>query len=210
MIRLLIVAEVRLYRDGLTEVFTREDDVEVVATAADAGEGLARAAELEPDVALVDLGVHEAVEYARALGAAAPGAKMIALAVREVVDEVVVLAEAGVAGYVTREQSLDELVAAVRSVAAGETLCSPWLAATLLRRVAELARDRVASPAAARLTAREREIVALIDDGLSNKEIAARLRIELPTVKNHVHHILEKLDVRRRAEAAAAVRGRRY
>src|SRR5918996_3356228 len=156
MIRLLVVAEVRLYRDGLAEVFAREDELDVVATAAGADEALASAAELQPDVALVDLAPHRAVEYARALGEAAPQAKMIALAVREIADEVVVLAEAGVAGYVTREQSLQDLVAAVRSVAAGETLCSPWLAATLLRRVAELARDRSPPPGTARLTARER------------------------------------------------------
>lgn len=209
MIRLLIVAEARFYRDGLAGALERED-VEIVGAVASADEALACAHELAPTVALVDLGAPGAVALAQAMRVAAAETKVIALAVREVEEEVVMLAEAGVAGYVTREQSLDELVAAVRSVAAGETLCSPWLAATLLRRVAELARDRAPAPVSGRLTAREREIVALLGDGLSNKEIAARLRIELPTVKNHVHNILEKLNVRRRAEAAAVTRGPRY
>jgi two-component system, NarL family, nitrate/nitrite response regulator NarL len=209
MIRLLIVAEARFYREGLVGALARED-VEIVGAVASADEALARAVELAPTVALVDLGASGAVALAQAMGAAASETKVIALAVREVEEEVVMLAEAGVAGYVTREQSLDELVAAIRSVAAGETLCSPWLAATLLRRVAELARERAPAPAAARLTVREREIVALLGDGLSNKEIAARLRIELPTVKNHVHNILEKLNVRRRTEAAAVTRSPRY
>lgn len=207
MIRLLIVAEARFYRDGLAGALERED-VEVVGAVASADEALARALELAPTVALVDLGAPGAVALAQAMRVAAAETKVIALAVREMEEEVVMLAEAGVAGYVTREQSLDELVAAVRSVAAGETLCSPWLAATLLRRVAELARERAPAAASGRLTAREREIVALLGDGLSNKEIAARLRIELPTVKNHVHNILEKLQVDRRGQAAARVRGR--
>lgn len=209
MIRLLIVAEVRFYREGLAGLFAGEE-MEIVGAVASADEALARAVELAPTVTLVDLGTRGAVALALAMGAAAPETKVIALAVREVEEEVVLLAEAGVAGYVTREQSVDDLVAAVRSVAAGETLCSPWLAATLLRRVAELARDRLPAAPTERLTAREREIVALLGDGLSNKEIAARLRIELPTVKNHVHNILEKLNVRRRAEAAAATRSAGY
>jgi two-component system, NarL family, nitrate/nitrite response regulator NarL len=209
MIRVLIVAEVRLYREGLAEVFAREDDVAVIATAAGVAEAFAAAVEARPDVTLVDLGAPGGVAVARGLSEAVPATKVIALAVREVEEEVVALAEAGVTGYVTRDQSLDELRAAVRSVAAGETLCSPWLAATLLRRVAELARDRTVSGDAARLTVREREIVGLIDDGLSNKEIARRLTIELSTVKNHVHNILEKLHVERRSEAAAAARANR-
>jgi DNA-binding NarL/FixJ family response regulator len=209
MIRLLVVADVRFYREGLAGVLAREG-VEIVGAAASVDEALARAVELAPEVTLVDLGTRGAVALALALGVASPETKVVALGVREVEEEVVMLAEAGVAGYVTREQSLDELVAAVHTVAAGETLCSPWLAATLLRRVAELARDRTSAPAAERLTAREREIVGLLGDGLSNKEIAARLRIELPTVKNHVHNVLEKLNVRRRADAAAAARTARY
>ena len=209
MIRLLIVAEVRFYREGLAGVFA-DEDVEIVGAVASVDEALARAAERKPTVTLVDLGTRGAVALALAMRVAAPETRVIALAVQEVEEEVVMLAESGVAGYVTREQSLDELVAAVRSVAAGETLCSPWLAATLLRRVAELARDRFPAAPAERLTTREREIVALLGDGLSNKEIAARLRIELPTVKNHVHNILEKLNVRRRAEAAAATRSAGY
>jgi DNA-binding NarL/FixJ family response regulator len=85
-------------------------------------------------------------------------------------------------------------------------LCSPWMAATLLRRVATLAVDRAPSPPEATLTRRELEIVALIDEGLSKKQIAWQLSIEIATVKNHVHNILEKLHVERRTEAAARVR----
>ncbi len=106
----------------------------------------------------------------------------------------------------TREASLEELVEVVESVARGESLLAPRIGALLLRRVAEAAGHKRAPTAAGRLTPRELQVVGLIDEGLSNKQIAARLSIELATVKNHVHSILEKLEVERRAEAAARVR----
>jgi len=88
----------------------------------------------------------------------------------------------------------------------GEAVCSPRVAGALLRRIAALATDGRSDRVPAHLTKREREIMGLIDEGLSNKEIAKRLRIEVATVKNHVHNILEKLQVHRRGEAAARVR----
>jgi DNA-binding NarL/FixJ family response regulator len=123
-------------------------------------------------------------------------------------DQVVACAEAGIAGYVDRDASLRDLVATVRSVARGELLCSPRIAARLMRRVAELADQPRPPQTPAHLTRREREVVALIDEGLSNKEIAQRLNIELPTVKHHVHNVIEKLGVRSRLQAAAHVRRR--
>ena len=115
-------------------------------------------------------------------------------------------AEAGAAGYLLRSDPLVELVAVIGSVARGETRCSPRVAAALLRRVATLSHERRHQAEPTRLTAREREVLQLVDDGLSNKQIARRLSIELRTVKNHVHHILEKFQVHRRAEAAARFR----
>ena len=106
-------------------------------------------------------------------------------------------------GYVTRDSSLNELSAAVLGVADGGPLCSPRMVATFLRRIAVLSSEQQADSAEAALTTREVEIVRLIERGLSNKQIAHELCIELPTVKNHVHHILEKLNVSGRTEAAA-------
>ncbi len=171
-----------------------------MGTAADRSSTLERGTSLEPDVALVDLTMAESQQTVRALAGA--GVPVVVFGIREREDEIIEYAEAGVAGYVTRDSSLAELIDVVESVARGETLLSPRIAALLLRRVKTAARP---GPAA-RLTPREAEIVRLIDDGLSNKQIARRLTIELPTVKNHVHSILEKLEVKRRAEAAARVR----
>ena len=113
-----------------------------------------------------------------------------------------------VSGYVSREDSLDDLVAVVESVGRGELLCSPRVAASLLRRVASRAGTRWDSAPTHHLTAREAQIGQLIQEGLSNKEIASRLGIEVTTAKNHVHNLLEKLQVHRRAEAVARLRRR--
>lgn len=208
--RVLVIAGVRFYRDGIASALDADPRFEVAGTACDAADARARIGALEPDVVLLDLGGAEGAAEVRSLVDAAPTARVVALGVTESDEEVMPLAEAGVAGYVTRDSTVEELLEAVERVAAGETLCSPRMTAALLRRVALLARDRRADkphPERA-LTSRERQIIALIDEGLSNKEIATRLRIELATVKNHVHNILDKLHVRRRGEAAAMVRSR--
>jgi two-component system nitrate/nitrite response regulator NarL len=133
---------------------------------------------------------------------------LVALGVPEQEESVIRCAEAGIAAFVTRESSLPELVRVLQSALRGETLCSPSMARALLGRLATLAAEREPKPATAVLTVREVEILGLIDEGLSNKQIAARLVIELPTVKNHVHNILGKLDVRRRGDAAKQLRAR--
>jgi two-component system nitrate/nitrite response regulator NarL len=149
----------------------------------------------------------DSVLAVRSLAAAAPAVKVVAVAVPDSERDVIACVEAGVAGYVTREASVEELVQATLDATRGELHLPPRMAARLVRHVAELATDRPGPEA--RLTSRELEIVDLIDDGLSNKQIAQRLCIEVPTVKNHVHNILEKLQVDRRSEAAARVRARR-
>ena len=202
---MVIVASVRLYREGLAQVFREEDDVEVVAAAADAPECLRLLTRARPHIVLLDMSDH-GLAGVRAIRATAPGVRIVAVAVPDREVDVLACAEAGVAGYVTHEQSLEDVVAVVESVARGEMICSPRIAATLLRRVATLAAERQPRPPEASLTSRELEIVALIDRGLSNKQIGRQLCIEVATVKNHVHNILEKLQVRRRSEAVARVR----
>jgi two-component system, NarL family, nitrate/nitrite response regulator NarL len=203
--RAFILARIRLYREGLAQILGGDGRVEVVGSAADWSEAAPRLRSLAPDVALVDLGLPDTVAAIRELLATVPGVRVVALAVGDVESDLIALAEAGVSGYVTAEQSVEELVVGLERVMLGEAMCSPRLASVLLRRVKSLASSRPAG-GAERLTPRELEIVGLIDEGLSNKAIAQRLRIELPTVKNHVHNILEKLEVGTRAAAAARVR----
>src|SRR6266571_3842650 len=152
----------------------------------------------------VDMAMHDSGGVVRVVLTRVPHARVVALGVIEDYDDVLGCAEAGVPGYVPREASIDDIVGVIESVHRGEAICSPRVAASLL---AALAAGSVAGPLRAHLTDREREVVHLIDDGLSNKEIARELGIEVATVKNHVHNILEKVQVHRRGEAAAQVRG---
>jgi two-component system nitrate/nitrite response regulator NarL len=151
----------------------------------------------------------DGVVVVRAVVSAAPQVKVVAVAVPDEDDHVIECAEAGVSGYVTRDGSVDDVVAMLEAVARDELPCSPRMAATLLRRVAALAANGASHRPGRDLTSRELEVLELIEAGLPNKEIARRLVIQLATVKNHVHNILEKLEVDGRAQAAAAARARR-
>jgi two-component system, NarL family, nitrate/nitrite response regulator NarL len=208
MIRVFVVAEVCLYREGLAMILDGHGGIETLATASNAAEAIPKLRRLEPraDVVLVDVSERDGISNIRRILRALPGVCIVALTVHEVEGEVVACAEAGVAAYVTREASQEDLLATVVHAARGEALSSPTMTAALLRRISVLAGVAHGSRSRPELTARELEIAELIEQGLSNKQIAARLQVELPTVKNHVHRILGKLDVHRRAEAAAWVR----
>jgi two-component system nitrate/nitrite response regulator NarL len=211
VIRVLVISGICLYREGLTEMLDRTGAISVVASASDVRDGLTLWNGLDepPDVILLDTVPADAEVSIRALLAAIPDARVVALTVPNHESEILAVAEAGIAGFVTSDASVAELVAAIESVAKGEALCTPSVAAALMRRLSALARSWAEADPIQPLTTREREILELIDEGLSNKQIAQRLRIELPTVKNHVHHILGKLGVHRRAEAAALARAAR-
>jgi two-component system, NarL family, nitrate/nitrite response regulator NarL len=201
-----ILAELRLYREGLEQVLSREG-LDVTGAAAADEQCVERITELAPEVVLLDMETPGSLALVRRVRRAASGVRVVALAVPDDENSVVDCAEAGVAGYVTRDQSIEDVIAAVESVARGEMIASPRLAATLLRRVTALAAGRgTSAPGEARLTPRELEIVALIGQRRSNKQIARDLCIEVNTVKNHVHSILKKLHVDRRADAAERVR----
>jgi two-component system nitrate/nitrite response regulator NarL len=154
--------------------------------------------------------VTESLAAVRKLHDVVPGASFIALAVSETEDHIVAWAKAGVSGYVACDASAGELVTTITAVARGEAPCSPRMAAWLLKEVAALASAPDVEEADNRLTRREREIVELIERGLSNKEIARDLHIALSTVKNHVHNILDKLQVSRRSHVPRARSGHRF
>ena len=206
MTRVLILAEIRLDREGLARLLGSDERFDVVGVAASLEEALTALEDVRPDIVLVDMATRGGADAVRALVAAVPRVKVVALALAEVERDVISLAEAGASGYVEREGSMEDLVAVIESVSRGEALCSPGVTATLFRRIAALARERGLEPFEGRLTARELDVLRLIEEGCSNKEIAKALSIELPTVKNHVHNILQKLNVHRRTEAVARAR----
>lgn len=205
-IRILVVASIRLFREGLAQILDRREGLTVVGMARDSKEALARIQELTPQIILLDMADAGSHAMAREFGNLTPRIRVVALGVTDVEGDVLACAEAGIAEYVPRDGSLEDLIAAVKSAACGEVHCSPQLAGSLWRRLAALAGNQEQA-LASELTRREREIVRLIDHDLSNKEIARQLGIEVATVKNHVHNLLDKLHVTTRAEAAARTRG---
>jgi two-component system nitrate/nitrite response regulator NarL len=205
MVRVLVASDIRLYREGLAEMLENDGRLAVAATASSVDEVLrgVRAADIQ--VALVDMGIPEGLAGVKSIAQCRPGIKIVALGISETRSDVLSCAEAGVQGYVCRESSLEDLVEAVLSAVEGKLHCPPAIAAALMDGVAKLA-ARATTRQRVRLTRRELEVAELIDAGLANREIANRLHIAVPTVKVHVHNILDKLGVHQRGAAAAKLR----
>ena len=204
-IEVLIAGDIRLYREGLAQALASDERIRILDTAHSRTDTIAKVEALKPDAVVLDTAMPESMETVAEITAAAPGTKVVALAVPETDAEVIACAEAGVSGYVPRDGSLDDLVNTIQSVRRNESPCSPRMAAALIRRLRSLANGQI-DGAPGPLTKRETEVLLLVDDGLSNKEIAARLGVSPATIKNHVHNILEKLRVHRRGEAASHMR----
>ena len=204
--RIMIVSSVRLFRDGLALLAARAGTWESVVVARNLDEVRACMHTAEPTVALIDAADASTLDLARFLARSRMIVGVIAFAATDDVDGRLLLAEAGVSGYVSRDGSIADVMDAVDRARAGELDCSPRMSAALARRLAKLAHGDEMDARAESLSYREREIVRLIDTGMSNKEIARALHIEVATVKNHIHHILHKLGAHRRGEAAAILR----
>jgi DNA-binding NarL/FixJ family response regulator len=210
MSRLALVHPDRLFREALAAALGAAGLATVAA--ADALDRLDLGGEAPPDVLVLDLGLPErsGLAAARAARAALPGTRILMIGCSELERDVLAALEAGASGYVLQGASIDELVRCLRAVARGGAVCSPEVAGLVIGRLAEYSSHwrHVREGAAVRVTPREIEILRLVDGGLSNKEIARHLRIELQTVKNHVHNILDKLGVGRREEAVRFARRR--
>lgn len=207
--RVVIVSGLRLLRDGLAETLTRIRGIFVAAAVSDAERARAAIIDHEPNVVLIDIALRDSLELVNEIHSAPRAPRIVVFAVSDSKDALLPYIEAGIDGYVARDGSLADVVATVESVGRGETIVSPKLAASLFQRLADQRRNREmrnTTPAPPDLTLRERQILSLVEQGLTNKEIARSLGIELATVKNHVHHVLEKLNVSRRGQAAARAR----
>lgn len=204
-IRVFVLATVRIYRDGIADVLRRDGGFDVVGLAADPSAALAAVTELRPDVAVLDLASEAASATIGALQERDGPPAIVGLVLYDDVNLVVGAAALGVRAFVGVDQSLDELIETVTAAAGGAAACPPSIA-TLLFDQLDRRQPGALGPEAA-LTGREREIASCLARGLSNKEIARLLVIEPATVKNHVHNVLSKLGVGRRAEVAVVLRG---
>jgi DNA-binding NarL/FixJ family response regulator len=199
----VVVIEIRMYRDAVARAVDEQHDLHLCGAADSTHHALVEIARAQPDVLLIDLGTRGAFEALRMTRTSSPATRVVALGFGGTDEEAVAAAEHGVNGYVGIDQTLDDVIAAVRGVMRGEAPCDGRIAAALLRRLATRAGEEQRCPAAlAELTSRERRILELVAGGLSNKEIADELVIGVATVKSHVHAILRKLDVNRRGAAA--------
>lgn len=209
-IRVFIADDNRLLREGLASMLAEQEDIIVVGSAESGRSALEQIASTNPDVALVDIGMpdKDGLDVTQVLHKDLPSVKVIILGMPDLTDEIVACIEAGAAGFVLKEASFDYLVESIHSVQRGEPFCSPRMAASLFSRVAELAGERVPKNST-KLTPREVEVINKIAEGLSNKEVARQLFIEVQTVKNHVHNILDKLQLHNRLEAVQYARERK-
>jgi DNA-binding NarL/FixJ family response regulator len=210
MIRLLIVDDQRLMRDGLRILLELESDFEVAGEAEDGAKALECYQQLAPDVVLMDIRmpVMDGVEATRRLRELDPNAKVIILTTFDDNEYIFEGLRAGALGYLLKDVSGEELADAIRKVAAGGSMIEPSVARKV---VAEFARLAPATPQATEeliepLSEREIEILKLVSQGMTNKEIAARLYLAEGTVKNYVTSILQKIEARDRTQAA--IRGR--
>jgi DNA-binding NarL/FixJ family response regulator len=206
-IRVLLVDDQGLFREALATLLAVHRDIEVVGEAGDGAEALDRAAALVPDVVLMDLRmpVLDGIAATRRLRVEQPGVRVIALTTFDDDEDVFAALRAGAVGYLLKDTSSGQLVAAVRAAARGESVLQPSVAAKVVARFAQLpdaAAEPVAPPLVVPLSARELEVLRLLADGRSNREIAAALFLAEGTVKNHVTNVLAKLAARDRTQAA--------
>ncbi|MCI2957407.1 response regulator transcription factor [Agromyces atrinae] len=197
VIRVLVADDHPVVRAGIAGLFAAESDIDVVGQAADGHEAVRLAADLRPDLVLMDLRMPglDGVEATAAIIAADPAVHVLVLTTYETDEHIVGAIEAGASGYLVKAAPHDELLAGVRSVAAGETVLAPSIAARLVRRV----RTESATPVS--LSPRELDVLRLVSAGRSNPEIAAELFIGEATVKTHLVHAFEKLEVNDRTRA---------
>lgn len=202
---ILLISRVRLLRDALVTAFQGAQGSQTRSAFSRETVEAALAA-FAPGVVVVDASHPEGAALVATVRGHAPKANVVVLATGDRDEEFLAWADVGISAYLGPDSSADDLLSAVRRVGMGEVACPPRLTALLLNRFAGRFSERVDRAGIFSLTSREQEIAELLADGLSNKLIARRLCVALPTVKNHVHSILEKWDCRSRGEAAARYR----
>lgn len=204
-ISVALIEDNRLVRQGISALLSEIPDVEVVAEGATADTSLLRDA--NPNVVLLDLSLRngDSLRVAQRVMAEFPECRIIMMDLLPVHEDIIEYVHAGVAGFIMKDATLEDLVTTIRSVVNGANVLPPAMTRTLF---SEIARNAVANggpsfQSSVRMTPREREVIDLIAEGLSNKEIAAQLHIATHTVKSHVRNIMEKLTLHTRLQIAA-------
>jgi DNA-binding NarL/FixJ family response regulator len=206
-IALVLIDDNRLLREGIVAMVGTQPDFRVLAASADVDEAMQKVREARPDVVLLDFGLddHDSLSLTATVHAEVPTARVIVMGLLPMHEDVADYVQAGASGFVMKDATFDEFFSTIRAVASGTQVLPGELTNSLFGQIVrdEVGRNRARVIEAVRLTPREREVVDLLGEGLSNKEIAKRLGIAVHTVKSHVHNVLEKLSLRSRMEVAA-------
>jgi len=205
-IRLIVVEDNRLLREGLTAMLKEQTEITVVASLSN-GDALLRGRVPKADVVLLDLVLRRqtSLRLVVSIQARRPNAKIIVMDLAPVQPALADYVRAGVSGFVLKDATLDDFLRTIRDVARGTNVLPPTLTSSLFSQIADQATAKgKGNPfRLVKMTSREREVVELIAEGLSNKQIAGRLNLAVDTVKSHVHNILEKLALHTRLEIAS-------
>ena len=206
-IALVLIDDNRLLREGIVEMVRAQPGFKVLASSADATEALKKVREARPDVVLVDFGLedHDSLTLTATVHAEVPEAKVIVMGLLPLQEDVAHYVRAGASGFIMKDATFDEFFATIRAVASGAQVLPSELTNSLFSQIVRNAavKDKAQVVEAVRLTSRERQVIDLLGEGLSNKEISSRLNIAVHTVKSHVHNVLEKLALHSRLEVAA-------
>jgi DNA-binding NarL/FixJ family response regulator len=207
-IRLLLVEDNRLLREGLTAMLNEQPDIEVVAAFGNGKEAVLKAAqELKPQIILLDLGLkgQNSLRLVESVKKDYSKVKVIVMDLMPVQADMIEFVKAGVSGFILKEATFEDFVGTIRTVAAGVSVLPPSLTGSLFSQIIETVagEGKASLIESVRMTKREREVIELIAEGLSNKEIAQRLNIATYTVKSHVHNILDKLALHTRLQVAS-------
>jgi len=206
-IRLILIEDNRLLREGINAMLKKEQDINVVASFGDSDFVLGKISELKPNVVLLDLGMpnQNSLDLVKSLKDEYEDVKVIVMDLVPIQEDILRFVEAGVSGFILKDATVAEFTKTIRQVAGGEKVLPPILTGSLFSQIVdygvkELGPEKVIQ--SVRMTKRESEIVQLIAEGLANKEIAYKLNLSIYTVKSHVHNILEKMALNTRVQIA--------
>lgn len=205
-IKLLLIEDNRVLRDGIAAMLKRHGDIEIVAASGSGGNSTLEIHQLKPNVILLDLGLRSqnSLHVVAIVKKEFPRAKVIVMDLAPAQGDILQFVKAGASGFILKDATVSEFLATIRSVAAGGNVLPPLLSGSLFSEIVDHAVRGGATRInkAIRLTRREQEIIGLISKGLMNKEIATRLHVATYTVKSHIHNIMEKLALHTRLEVA--------
>jgi DNA-binding NarL/FixJ family response regulator len=207
-ISVMIIEDNRLLRQGITSMINERPDMKVVGSFGDTEKSLSKIEELNPDVVLIDLGLRSrnSLHAVKLIRHKSAEVKIIVMDLMPVEDDIIDFVKAGASGFILKDAKVPEFLKTIQSVASGKKVLPPNMTDTLFNQIIERAISTFKSPTLRHLikmTKRERQVVELIADGLSNKEIGKALHLSPFTIKSHVHNILEKMALRSRVQIAA-------